>query len=161
MTGDKSLAQNLHQMENNFILLEEADSYFKNNPKYPLSEEVYSIIGACMEVHNYLGKGFLEIVYKDALEIEFNSRGIPYEREKCFEVYYKGIKLNREFYSDFFCYNAIVLEAKAQEGVVEAFYKQIINFLCPSFQPLGLVVNFGEDSLKFKRIILSKTNTKL
>ena len=143
-------------MENNYILLDEAENYFKNNPNYPYSAEVYSIIGACMEVHKTLGKGFLEIVYKDALEIEFNLRGIPYEREKCFEVFYKGIKLNRQFHADFFCYNAVVLEAKALDGVVESLYRQTLNYLAASFQPLGLLVNFGEDSLKYKRVILTK-----
>ena len=50
--------------------------------KYPLQKESYEIIGICMEVHRFLGRAFLEIVYKDALEYEFNVRGIPYEREK-------------------------------------------------------------------------------
>jgi len=54
----------------------------KINGKIILKEESYQIIGKCMEVHSHLGGGFLEIVYKDALEFEFRKTGIPYEREK-------------------------------------------------------------------------------
>ncbi len=64
--------------------------------------EVYEIVGACMEVHNYLGHGFLEVVYKDALEIEFRSNTIEYEREKRFLIEYKGRLLSRKFNADFF-----------------------------------------------------------
>ncbi|MDQ3018046.1 MAG: GxxExxY protein [Bacteroidota bacterium] len=109
-----------------------------------------------MEVHRTLGRGFLENVYKDALEYEFKLRGIPYEREKCFVIPYKDIILKREFYADFFCFDAIILEAKAKEGVVDELYKQTINYLAASHQTLGLLVNFGEDSLKYKRVILTK-----
>src|SRR5690606_1754149 len=64
---------------------------------FPLQDETYKIIGLCMEVHNNLGKGFSEIVYKDALEIEFRDAGIFYEREKEFTVNYKGIVLPHRF----------------------------------------------------------------
>jgi GxxExxY protein len=60
-----------------------------DNKKYPLQEESYEIIGICMEVHRILGKGFLEIVYKDALEYEFKVRGVPFEREKLYKIPYK------------------------------------------------------------------------
>ncbi len=142
-------------METDFILLDEAGDY-NQNADYPFSREIYNIIGACMEVHSILGRGFLEIVYKDALEYEFKLRGIPYEREQQFLVPYKDIILKREFYADFYVYDEIVLETKAQEGVVEALYKQTINYLAASHKTLGLLVNFGEDSLKYKRVILSK-----
>ena len=70
--------------------------------------ESYTIIGVCMEVHNNLGAGFLEIVYKDALEYEFRKANIPYEREKQYEVNYKGIILPHKFYADFVVYDKIV-----------------------------------------------------
>jgi GxxExxY protein len=62
-----------------------------------LKDEAYRIIGICMEVHNNLGAGFLEIVYKDALEFEFRRAGIPYEREKEYVVNYKGTILPHKF----------------------------------------------------------------
>src|SRR6185503_14395140 len=110
-------------METDFIVLDEAIDY-NQNTDYPFSKEIYNIIGACMEVHSILGKGFLEIVYKDALECEFKLRGMPYEREKQFLVPYKDIILKRDFFADFYMYNEIIFEAKAQEGVVESLYKQ-------------------------------------
>ncbi|HHE65711.1 MAG TPA: GxxExxY protein, partial [Bacteroidetes bacterium] len=64
-------------------------------------EESFIIIGKCFEVHNNLGPGFLEIVYKDALEFEFKKAGIPYEREKEYIVNYKEIRLPHKFYADF------------------------------------------------------------
>ena len=122
--------------------------------KYPLQNESYEIIGICMEVHRILGKGFLEIVYKDALEYEFNVRGIPYEREKKYEVQYKEIILPHKFYADFVVFNNIILEVKAQKGIVDEHYRWVINYLAISKCPLGIIVNFGEDSLVTKRLIL-------
>jgi len=125
-----------------------------DSKKYPLQEESYEIIGICMEVHRILGKGFLEVVYKDALEYEFQVRGIPYEREKLYKIPYKEIVLRHEFYADFVVHDDIILEVKAQKGIVDEHYKWVINYLAVSKCPLGLIVNFGEDSLKTKRVIL-------
>jgi GxxExxY protein len=122
--------------------------------KYPLQNESYQIIGICMEVHRILGKGLLEIVYKDAIEYEFKQRKIPYEREKKYEVQYKEVILPHYFFADFVIFDQIILEVKAQKGVVEDHYKWTINYLAISKCLLGLIVNFGEDSLKTKRVIL-------
>jgi len=84
-------------------------------------EEAYSIIGICMEVHNNLGPGFLEIVYKDALELEFFRSGIFYEREKEYSVSYKGIILPHNFYADFVVHNEIILEVKGKSGIAEDY----------------------------------------
>ena len=71
--------------------------------KILFKEESYDSIGKCMEVHNNLGAGFLEIVYKDALEYEFRKADIPYEREKIYEVNYKGIILPHRFVQTLLC----------------------------------------------------------
>ncbi|KAB2879666.1 GxxExxY protein [bacterium] len=122
--------------------------------KYPLQEQSYQIIGLCMEVHRTLGKGLLEIVYKDAIEHEFNQNNIPYAREKQFKVEYKGVILPHFFYADFVVFNKIILEVKAQKGIVDEHYAWVINYLAISKCPLGLIVNFGENSLVTKRVIL-------
>jgi GxxExxY protein len=116
-------------------------------------EESFQIIGVCLEVYNTLGTGFLEIVYKDALEIEFKKRGIPYVREKEFSVFYKGIKLDRTFNVDFFLFDKINLEVKATYGLSESNYLQTKNYCACSKQRLALLVNFGEPSLIHKRIL--------
>ncbi len=117
-------------------------------------EESFIIIGKCMEVHNNLGAGFLEIVYKDALELEFQKAGIPYEREKRYDVNYKGIKLPHSFYADFVVYDKIILEVKGVSGITEEFLAQALNYLKVSENRLALVVNFGELKLNSKRVVL-------
>lgn len=117
-------------------------------------EESYKIIGICMEIHKILGKGFLEIVYKDAIEYEFINRQIPFEREKEFSINYKNYILPHKYYADFIVYDEIILEVKAVNGIVDEFIKQTLNYLAISKCKLGLIVNFGEESLKYKRIVL-------
>jgi len=117
-------------------------------------EESYDIIGKCMEVHNNLGAGLLEIVYKDALELEFQRAGILYEREKEYVVNYKGVILPHKFYADFVVYDKIILEIKAVSVIAEAFIAQTINYLKISQNRLGLIVNFGKLKLNYKRIVL-------
>ena len=107
-----------------------------------------------MEVHRILGKGLLEIVYKDAIEYEFKKRGINYEREKKYEVEYKGIILPHYFFADFVVFDKVILEVKAQDGIIDEHYKWVINYLGISKCPLGLIINFGENSLVTKRVIL-------
>jgi len=122
--------------------------------KYPFQQESYEIIGICMEVHRILGKGLLEIVYKDAIEYEFKSQNIPYEREKKYEVTYKETILPHYFFADFVVFDKIILEVKSQKEIVDEHYKWVINYLGISKCPLGLIINFGRNSLVSKRIIL-------
>ena len=119
-------------------------------------EESYQIIGKCMEVHNNLGPGFLEIVYKDALEYEFRKANIPYIREKKYEVNYKDIILPHKFYADFVVFDKIILEVKAVNTIVDEFVARSINYLKVSGDMLALLVNFGEIKLNYKRIVLEK-----
>lgn len=107
-----------------------------------------------MEVHNNLGAGFLEIVYKDALEYEFNKAGIPFEREKMYEINYKGFILPHKFYADFVVFDKIILEVKSVSILTEEFTAQCINYLKVSGNKLALLVNFGELKLNYKRILL-------
>lgn len=124
-----------------------------NEEYFPLKEETHAIIGICMEVHRILGKGLLEIVYKDALEYEFRTKVIPFEREKEYAIEYKDIILPHKFFADFIVFNSVILEVKAQKNLIEEHYNQMINYLALSKCKVGLVVNFGESSLKFKRIV--------
>ena len=117
-------------------------------------DECYLIIDKCIEVHNKLGAGLLEIVYKDALEYEFTIAGIDYEREKMYEVNYKGIILTQKFYADFVIYDKIILEIKGANGISSEFIAQALNYLKISKNRLALIVNFGESSLKYKRIVI-------
>ena len=122
--------------------------------KIIFKEESYQITGKCFEVHNNIGPGFLEIVYKDALEYEFKQAGIPYQREKEYVVNYKGITLPHKFYVDFVVFDNIILEIKAVSGIAEEFIAQAINYLKVTSNRLALIINFGELKLNSKRIVL-------
>ncbi len=117
-------------------------------------EESYKIIGICMEVHNNLGAGFLEVVYKDALEYEFKISGIPFKREKEYPVVYKEQTLKHSFYADFVVYDRIILEVKGISRLKEEHVAQCINYLKVSGNSLALLVNFGELKLTSKRVVL-------
>jgi len=117
-------------------------------------EESYNIIGKCMEVHNNLGAGFLEVVYKDALELEFSDNLIPYDREQKYEVNYKGTILPHKFYADFVVFDNIILEIKAIKSISDESVAQAINYLKVSNNKLALIVNFGEHRLNYRRIVL-------
>ncbi len=119
-----------------------------------LKKEAYKIVGRCFEVHNNLGAGFLEIVYKDALEYEFNHANIEYEREKHYEVKYKDIILPHSFYADFVVIDKIILEVKSVKTLANEHIAQTINYLKVSGNKLGLLVNFGEESLEYRRLVL-------
>jgi len=122
--------------------------------KILFKEESYRIIGICMEVHNYLGPGFLEIVYKDALEYEFKKAGISYTREKEYLVYYKETILTHRFYADFVVFDKIILEVKGVAAITDEFIARALNYLKVSYNQLALIANFGELNLNSKRIIL-------
>jgi GxxExxY protein len=119
-----------------------------------LKDEVFKIIGLCMEVHRILGKGHNEVVYKDALQYEFRLNNIPFEREKEYKIQYKDFILPRKYNADFVVFNEIIFEVKAISQLSISDTKQTLNYLASSKNKLGLLVNFGEDSLKYKRIIL-------
>lgn len=124
------------------------------NTEILYKEESYEIIKRCMEVHNELGQGFSEIVYKDALELVFRQENIFYEREKEYSVSFRGIELPHQFYADFVVFNKIILEVKSVLQLASEHISQTINYLKVSNNRLGLLVNFGKNSLEYKRIVL-------
>ena len=113
----------------------------------------FEIIGKCYEVHNNLGKGFLEVVYKDALEIEFKANNLPFEREKEFSIEYKGVILPHKFYADFIVNEDIVLEVKAVKEFSGEHTAQVLNYMKLSESEIGLLVNFQNKSLQHKRLV--------
>ena len=120
--------------------------------------ESFKIIGACMEVHRELGKGHDEVVYKDAFVVELQQAGVPFARERRYEITYKGIRLPHFYFSDFVVWDKILFEAKAVAQLTDAHVKQVVNYLAISRLELGLLVNFGADSLEWKRVVLTGTN---
>lgn len=117
-------------------------------------KESYSIIGAAMEVHRILGKGFLESVYQESLGLELNIRQVPFLKEQNLELYYKGEKLNKYFTADFICFNKIIVELKSVSGLTSEHEAQVFNYLKATQLNLALLINFGANSLQYKRIVL-------
>jgi GxxExxY protein len=122
-------------------------------------QEVYNIVGACMEVHRELGYGFLEAIYHEALMVELNARNIPFETNVKLQVNYKSHPLSKAYFADIICYNKIIVELKASEGIAPEHVSQVINYLKATDYQLGLLVNFGTKSLQYKRVIHSKSPT--
>ena len=116
--------------------------------------ESYKLIGVLFEVHNNLGKGFLEIVYKDAIEYELEKLKIIFEREKEYIVNYKEVVLKHKFYADFVIFDKIILEIKSCARISDAHVAQAINYLKVSKNKLAIIVNFNNNSLEYKRIVL-------
>jgi GxxExxY protein len=117
-------------------------------------DDSYRVIGKCMEVHNELGHGFMEIVYKDALEIVFKQDHILYEREKDYEVWFRNVLLRHKFYADFVVLDKIILEVKCVAWLTNEHVAQTINYLKVSRNKLALLVNFARGRLEYKRLVL-------
>ena len=125
--------------------------------KLLFEEETYKIIGACMKVHASMGSGFLESVYQEALEKEFIKQEIPFVRHQKLNIIFNGEKLKKYFVADFVCYEKIVLELKAVSFLRQDDERQLLNYLKATSMEVGLLVNFGQKSLVWKRMINTKS----
>ncbi|SEP58713.1 GxxExxY protein [Flavobacterium urocaniciphilum] len=116
--------------------------------------ESYKLMGIMFDIHSNLGKGFSEIVYKDAIEYELKKSLIFFEREKEYSVKYKDVFLKHKFYADFVLLDKIILEVKCCDYISDSHIAQTMNYLKVSNNKLGIIVNFNNNSLEYKRIVL-------
>lgn len=117
-------------------------------------DEAYAVVGACFEVYNEKGCGFLEAVYQECLEIEFGLRRLPYRPQAELQISYKGRILKTAYQPDFICFERIILEIKAVSALDEIHRAQVHNYLKATGHRLGLLVNFGsQGKLQHERII--------
>jgi len=121
---------------------------------YLYSQETEAIIGACYDVNRYLGNGFLEAVYHEALEFEFEEWEIPYQSEVELDIWYKKRKLIKKYIADFICYNDIIVEIKSVQTLTSEHFSQVLNYLNVTGMKLGLLINFGSSQMQIKRVIL-------
>ena len=123
-------------------------------------EESYKIIGACFEVYNQKGYGFIEPVYQECLQIEFALQGIPFVSQPEIQLSYKGNLLSQYFKPDFICYGKIIVEIKSVAAIVAVHRAQAINYLNATDFELALLVNFGQHpKLDHERLAKSKKAT--
>jgi GxxExxY protein len=124
-------------------------------------EEVYAIVGACFEVYNEMGSGFLEDVYQEALERELGARNIPFEVKPKLPIYYKGRLLTKKYEPDFVLYSKIIMEIKAVKALTDEHRAQVQNYLKASQFQVGLLVNFGKPgALEYERIVRTSPSSK-
>lgn len=123
---------------------------------FPLQQETYQIIGLCMEIQRILGYGFSEVIYKDAMELEFINNEVAYTREKKYTVSYKNKQLDHQFQVDFACFDQVIVEVKSSEkGITADHVAQVLNYLKVTGCEVGLLVNFGRRKLEYQRFILT------
>jgi len=121
---------------------------------YPLSDETYRIIGACFEVYNEKGCGFLEPIYQECLEMEFGLQGIPFNAQVELILDYKGRRLQKKYVPDFICFGGVIVEIKACKEIVAEHRAQLINYLHATEMKVGMLVNFGHyPGLQFERFV--------
>ena len=117
---------------------------------YPKESKI--LLDLAFQLHNELGCGFKEKVYQDAFEVLLQENHVPYEREKHIIMIFHGVKLEHDFYYDFLCFGKIGVEIKACREISGEFQSQLINYLHVGKQHLGLLLNFGAESLEYKWI---------
>jgi GxxExxY protein len=121
---------------------------------FPLGHETYRILGACFEVYNEMGCGFLEPVYQECLELEFRHEQIPFESQKTLKIIYKGDELEKRYQPDFICYESVVVEVKAVSRTTGEHRAQLLNYLHAANLDVGLLVNFGHfPKLEYERLL--------
>jgi GxxExxY protein len=124
--------------------------------KTPLiwKDESYAIIGACFAIYKDKGRGFLEPVYHECLEIEFDLQRIPLSSKPPQTLQYRGRTLVQTFSPDFICYDKIILEIKAVSALVDEHRAQLLNYFNATGCQLGLLVNFGHyPGLEYERLV--------
>ena len=124
---------------------------------FPLKDETYQVLGACFEVYNEMGCGFLESVYQECLELELASSGIPFEAQLPIDLAFKGSELQRTFSPDLLCFGKVIVELKAVRRLAAEHRAQLINYLKACRLEVGVLVNFGSyPQLEYERIVNQK-----
>ncbi|MCE5305783.1 MAG: GxxExxY protein [Chloroherpetonaceae bacterium] len=127
--------------------------------EYKYSDITEKIIGCAMEVHRTLGNGFQEVIYQRALAIEMAEKGLRFSREHEMDIFYKKQKIgNRRV--DFFVEEKIMVELKAVVKLEDVHLAQAINYLEAYNMEIGLLINFGNTSLQFKRVMKPKNHSQ-
>ena len=123
--------------------------------EYKHSNITGAVIGSAMQVHTELGNGFPEVIYQRSLALEFQDQDIGYKRELSMPLFYKGKPVGKRRV-DFLVEEKVLVELKAVSEINDRHFNQILNYLTAYQLEIGLLINFGENNLKFKRFINSK-----
>ena len=124
--------------------------------KLIFEKESAAINHAVYEVHKRLGVGLQECLYQEALAIEFDYQGIPFEREKHYNVYYRDFRLDHHYFADFVCFDKIILEVKSVSQLTDLHKVQVRNYIGIAEKRLGLLYNFNEKFMTPVRVLNSE-----
>ncbi len=116
-------------------------------------EEVYQIVGCAMEVLNTLGHGLLEKPYENALAVEFGLRGIRFKQQPCYDVVCKGVQVGK-YIPDLIAYDQIIVDTKTIDKITNHEKGQILNYLKITNLKVGVILNFKNPTLEWKRFVL-------
>lgn len=120
-------------------------------------DEGYKLMGAAFEVYNEQGYGLAEEIYQESLEMELESRAIPFRTMQELKCFYKGRELKKRFVPDLFVFNCLVVELKSVSAIAPEHEAQLMNYMRITRQPVGYLINFGhKGELEWKRFILSE-----
>lgn len=122
-------------------------------------ELTYKINGCAMKVHNTLGNGFQEVIYQRCLAIELERAGLGFAREQEQEIFYEGIHVGTRR-ADFVVENKVIVELKALINLEDVHLAQAKNYVVAYDFHIGLLINFGANSLQFKKIFNPKDTPK-
>ena len=122
--------------------------------KLLLEDETCAVTGAAIQLHRTLGPGFLENVYREAMQLEPRARSIPFEAEKPLHIKYKGQSLHQNYYADLLCFGQIIVELKTLNRLSAREEAQRLNCLKATGLGVGLLFNCGSHGkLKRKRLV--------
>jgi GxxExxY protein len=120
-------------------------------------DEGYKLMGAAFEVYNEQGYGLAEEIYQESLEMELESRAIPFRTKQELKCFYKARELKKRFVPDLFVFNCLVVELKSVSAIAPEHEAQLMNYMRITKQPVGYLINFGhKGELEWKRFILSE-----
>jgi GxxExxY protein len=127
--------------------------------EYKHSDLTHKIIGCAMQTHSFLGNGFQEVIYQRALALELLKAGLKFERELLVDIFYKDyIEPIGSRRVDFLVEGLVLVELKALSALDDVHLNQVLNYLRVYKIEIGLLINFGENRLNIKRLILSDKN---
>jgi GxxExxY protein len=120
-----------------------------------LEDLSYKILGACFEVYKNKGSGFVEPVYQECLQIEFQLQGLPFVAQGPLKLFYKEFELTQTYKPDFICFDQVIVEIKAVSVLTDEHRAQVLNYLKATGHKLAFLINFGHSpKLEFERIVL-------
>ena len=122
---------------------------------FPCKEETESILSCAFAIHNSLGHGFHEKPYENSLVVEFQHRFIPFSQQARYPLLYRAINVG-EFVPDLIAFEKVIIDAKTIDRITDHEMGQMLNYLRVTGLPVGLIINFKNPRLEYRRVVLKR-----